>query len=160
MWKIAAIALCWTAAMQSSAQALCSEASLTQEFKEADVVVRARLVSELNAWNDEPSAAYEARWGGSGNIVLYGLRVDEVFKGKPGPRIAFFEERNSGAFYLDIDKDYLLFLNYHRPSLDHPSKARGAMYMRYTCGQSKPWSEISTADLEAVRALSRHARAR
>lgn len=154
MWKAVVVAICLTFVVQSPAQALCSGASVAQEFREADVVVRVRMVSELNTWTDEPSAAYQARWETGGPVVLYGLRVQEIFKGVPGPRIRFFQERNSGAFYLDVDKDYLLFLNYHRPSPHRPDEARGGMYVRYACGQSKPWEEVRPADLEAVRALS------
>ena len=154
MWKAAAVAICLAAMAGSPAQALCSGASVAREFREADVVVRVRMVSELNTWTDEPSATYEARWGTGAPVILYGLRVEEVFKGAPGPRIRFFEERNSGAFYLDPDKDYLLFLNYYRPSPDRPLEARGAMYVRYTCGQSKPWNAVRAADLAEVRALS------
>lgn len=154
MWKAITAAVCLAAMAHSPAQALCSGASVAQEFREADVVVRVRMVSEINAWTDEPSVAYLARWGTGGPVVLYGLRVQEVFKGAPGPRIRLFEERNSGAFYLDVDRDYLLFLNYHRPSPDRPDEARGGMYVRYACGQSKPWDEVRPADLAAVRAQS------
>jgi hypothetical protein len=137
------------------AHALCSGATVQQEFREADVVVRARLVSELNAWNDEPSASYRARWGDSGSVVLYGLRVAEVFKGAPASRISLFEERNSGAFYLDADKDYLLFLNYIRPYPGRPTAAPGAVDVRYACGQSKPWNEVRPGDLATLRRIAR-----
>lgn len=120
------------------------------------MVVRVRMVSEINSWTDEPSAAYQRRWGTGAPIVLYGLGVQEVFKGAPGPRIRLFEERNSGAFYLDADMDYLLFLTYRRPSPDRPEAARGSMYVRYACGQSKPWAEVHPADVAEVQALSSH----
>lgn len=138
----------------SPAQAVCSGETVQQEFREADVVVRVRMVSEINAWNDEPSAAYRARWGGGGPVVLNGLRVLEIFKGRPGPRIRFFQERNSGAFYLDMDKDYLLFLNYIRPYPGRPTAARGAMRVKYACGQSKLWNEVQARDLATLRRLS------
>lgn len=138
----------------SPARAVCGGESMDREFREADVIVRARLVSEVNAWDDAPSAAFRARWGDGSRVVLYGLRVREVFKGAPGPRIAFFEERNSGAFYLDMDKDYLLFLYFIRPYPGRPSAARGAMRMKYACGQSKLWEEVKPRDLARLRALS------
>jgi hypothetical protein len=125
-----------------------------QEFREADVVVRATLVSELNVWDDEPSASFRAQWGDSANVVLYRLKVLETFKGKPGSRIRFFEERNSGAFYLDVDKEYLLFLNYIRPYKGRPRAADGAVKVRYACGQSKPWHDVQPATLKFLRALS------
>lgn len=135
------------------ASAICSGGTLQHEFREAEVIVRARLISEVNAWDDAPSAAYRAQWGNGGPVVLYGLKVIEVFKGQPGQRIAFFEERNSGAFYLDANGDYLLFLNYIRPYPGRPAAARGAMDVRYTCGQSKLWSDLQTRDLNALRRL-------
>lgn len=136
------------------AGAICSGASLEQEFREADVVVRARLVSELNVWDDEPSAAFRAQWGNFSPVVLYRLAVAETFKGRPGPRIRFFEERNSGAFYLDPDRDYLLFLTYNRPEPGRPAAARGAMYVRHACGQSKEWSEVPAEARARLRALA------
>lgn len=148
---------CWvvlTALVASPASALCSGAPLRQEFREADVVVRATLVSELDVWDDEPSASFRTQWGDSANVVLYRLKVLETFKGRPGSRIRFFEERNSGAFYLDVDKEYLLFLNYIRPYKGRPAAADGAVEVRYACGQSKPWREVQPATLEAIRALS------
>ena len=136
------------------AHALCSGGTLEQEYREADVVVRARMTSEINAHDDAPSASYRRQWGDGAPVVLYGLRVVEIFKGSPGPRIGLFQERNSGAFYIDIDKDYLLFLSYIRPYPGRPTAARGAMEVRYACGQSKPWPEISQPTLGALRAWS------
>lgn len=155
-WMIARLC-CWialTTLVASPASALCSGATVQQEFYEADVVVRATLVSELNIWDDEPSASFRAQWGDSGNVVLYRLKVLETFKGKPGSRVRFFEERNSGAFYLDADKEYLLFLNYIRPYSGRPAAAEGAVEVRYACGQSKPWREVQLATLKAIRSLS------
>jgi hypothetical protein len=158
MWGRLAFLLLLSLLAASPARAVCSGETLQREFQEADLVVRARIVSELNVWDDEPSAAYRARWGDGARVVLYGLRASEVFKGAPGPRINFFEERNSGAFYLDIDRDYLLFLNYLRPSKDRPAAARGALHMRYACGQSKLWNQVPARDLAILRSLSRRRR--
>jgi hypothetical protein len=137
------------------AHASCSGGTLEEEYKAADVVVRARLVSETNVHDDAPSAAYRKRWGDGAAVVLYGLRVTDVFKGIPGPRIALFQERNSGAFYLDMNTDYLLFLTYIRPYRGRPTAARGAMHVRYACGQSQPWAAVSDTMLSGLRRLSR-----
>ena len=139
----------------SPATALCSGASVTQEYREADVVVRARVVAETMVWDDEPSAEFRARWGESGYVQLYRFRVSHVFKGRPGPTINLFQEVNSGRFPVDIDEDYLLFLSYIRPHASRPSAARGAMTVRYACGQSKRWSEVRPQDLARVQALAR-----
>jgi hypothetical protein len=140
--------------LPSQAHAGCSGASVQQEYREADVVVRARMISEINAWDDRPGAAFRARWGDGGPVVLYGLSVVTIFKGRPGPRISFFQERNSGAFYLGADREYLLFLNYIRPYPGRPAAARGAMHMRYACGQSKQWSDVRAGDLATLRRIA------
>jgi hypothetical protein len=141
-------------ALASPVHALCSGASLEQEFREADLVVRARLVSEVKAWDDSPSTAFKKQWGDGGPVILYGLATIEVFKGRPGRRLDFFEEQNSGAFYLDVDRDYLLFVNYVRPYPGRPEAARGAVHVRYACGQSRPWSKVGAGQLAALRLWS------
>lgn len=146
-------ALHFAFAAASPAAALCSGASVEREFGEADLVIRARLVSETNSWSDDPSPRYRAHWG-EASAVLYGLRVSETFKGSAPARINLFQERNSGAFYLDPDRDYLLFLNRIPAWPGRPLVAAGAYYVRYACGQSKRWDEVRPADLRVVRSLS------
>lgn len=148
------LAVALLALLASPARAVCSGASLEQEYREADLVVRARLVAESSVWDDEPSAASRAQWGDYYPVRLYRLRVLERFKGSPGPRIILFQEVTSGRFDIDRDKDYLLFLNYSRPSRGRPSAARGATYVRHACGQSKPASEVPARDLAGLRAMS------
>ena len=55
--------------------AACSGGTLEEEYREADVVVRARMTSEINAHDDAPSATYRRRWGNGAPVVLYGLRM-------------------------------------------------------------------------------------
>lgn len=104
--------------------------------------------------DDEMSPAYLARWGNYTTVILYRLRVVETFKGLPGPTINFFEEVSSGAFYVDIGEEYLLFFNYHRPYPGRGSAARGTVRVRYACGQSKAWGKVKPVDLNRVRLLS------
>lgn len=137
------------------AAAICSGAGLEREFREADLVVHARLVAATRVWDDEPSAAVRARWGDSGHVLLYRLRVLDRFKGSPGSAIALFQEVDSGRFEIDVDKDYLLFLNYIPPSRQRPTAARGATYVRHACGQSRPWNELTPAILTQLHGLSR-----
>jgi hypothetical protein len=137
----------------SPAAALCSGASLEQEYREADLVVRALVVAETRVSDDEPSAEYKARWGDYSPVLLNRLRVLEVFKGRPGPSIKFFQEVSSGRFDLDLGREYLLFLNYHRPPPG--AEARGAVYVRYSCGQSKSLSEVEPGTPLRLRALER-----
>lgn len=133
--------------------ALCSGRTIEQEYTAADVVVRAHLVAETTSWNDEPDVSYRRRWGESANTLVYRLSISEVFKGKPGTGIDLFEERNSGAFYLDVDRDYLLFLNYYPRAAETPDLARGATYVRYACGHSKKWIEVAAAEKAALQRL-------
>lgn len=151
--RLAALALLllWTAPVR----ALCSGSSVDREFRDADIVVRARVVAEARVWDDEPSPAYRARWGDYSPVMLHRLRVLQVFKGRPGPTINLFQEVTSGRFDLDPAGDYLLFLTYHRPFPGRGSAARGAMYVPNTCGQSKLWSTVAPAALDRLRFLSR-----
>ena len=151
LWLPALLSIALCAA--SASHAACSGATVEEEFRQADVVVRARLVSEETAWNDAPSARYRARWGPA-PAVRYELRVLDTFKGQAGPRIAFFQERNSGAFYLDPDRDYLLHLTRIAVYSGRPAAAVGAYHVRYACGQSKPWDEVRPEDLRSLRRLS------
>jgi hypothetical protein len=136
------------------ANAVCSGSSVDQEYREADVVVRARVIAETRATDDEPSASFRARWGDYSPVVLNRLRVLEVFKGRPGPEINFFQEVTSGRFDVDVGSEYLIFFNYHRPVPGRGSAARGAMYVRYACGQSKLWNSVEPRVFSRLRALA------
>ena len=137
------------------ALAVCSGASVDQEYREADVVVRAKVTSSLRLDDDEPTPAVTRRWGTNPYVTLHRLRVTEVFKGRPGPAINLFQEVTSGSFPVDLAGDYLIFLNYERPYPGRGTVAKGAMHVRYACGQSKLWSEVRPADLTRLRAISR-----
>jgi hypothetical protein len=149
------VALTIAVASASRSVALCSGGTVAQEFRDATVVVRARLVSRTQAWDDEPSSQFTAYWGDEGLVSLYGLKVLEVFKGAPSPRINIFMPHNSGAFYVDIDKDYLLFLNAIPAYSNRPAAAVGAFGVRYACGQSKPWAKVDPSDLKQLRQIAR-----
>jgi hypothetical protein len=141
--------------LASPCWALCEGRTVAQEFREADLVIRARLVSQIDAWDDDPSPSFKAQWGDpSTEYTAYGLRLVEVFKGKPQGRVRVFEEHNSGAFYLDIDKDYLLFLKRLPKPASISRQARGAYYVPYTCGQSMPMAEVKPQALAELRELS------
>lgn len=137
------------------AGALCSGASLETEYRSADLVVRARVVAETRVADDEPSAGFRARWGDYSPVLVNRLRVLEAFKGRPGPSITLFQEVTSGRFDADLGREYLLFFNYHRPHPGRGAEARGAVYVRYACGQSKLWSEVGPGVLSRLRAWAR-----
>ena len=147
---IVALATAWPA------NALCiyrgvdnARTTLNQEFRDSRWVVRARVVSADYHWSDEGES-----W------TLYRLKVVQSFKGDLSNRFTFFTERNSGGFYMDgdgavpnMDGDYLLFLTRFPRSTDPPA-TRGALWVNYNCGQSKPWAEVSSDDLRKLRKLS------
>ena len=135
------------------ALALCSTASLDDDYRQADVVVRAIVIAETVAADDEPSVGYVRRWGNFSPVSLHRLRVVEVFKGRPGPSINVFQEVNSARFPFDLDDDLLVYLSYHQPSPSRPTAANGAMYVRYTCGQSQDWDSATAAEIGRLRAL-------
>lgn len=143
-------------AITSPAAAICTGASVDREYRTADVVVRAAVTAETRVTDDEPSPEYRARWGEYSPVMLHRLRVVEVFKGRPGPTINLFQEVNSGRFDVDMGTEYLLFLSYYTPSTRRPTAARGAMYVRFACGQSKPWRDVTRSARARLSAISRH----
>lgn len=100
-------------ASTAPAHALCiyhgidnAKTSFGQEFRDAQWVVRAHVVSADYHWSDEDES-----W------TLYRLKVVKSFKGNLPQTFTFFTERHSGGFYMDGDRgvpdfdgDYLLFL--------------------------------------------------
>jgi hypothetical protein len=138
----------------SPAWAGCSGAGIDQEYREADVVVQARAIAGRRIdGGDEPSPAWLARWGEYTPVILHRLRVSEVFKGRPGPSIILFQEVASGRFEVDVGQIYLVFLNYIRPQPGRGSAAQGAMYVRYACGESRPWQQVAPRSIAQLRAL-------
>lgn len=128
--------------------------TIAQEFHDARWVVRARVQSGDYHWLNEGDS-----W------TLYRLTTIRSFKGRAPARFALFTYRDSGGFFMDakgatpdFDQDYLLFLNPagHRRGI--PPAARGALWVNYACGQSKPWSALSRADARRLQAMSLHRR--
>ncbi len=103
-------------------------------------------------WSDEDES-----W------TLYRLKVVQSFKGNLPQRFTFFTMRNSGGFYMDgkggapdPDGDYLLFLTPRPWPRTDPPAAKGALWVNYNCGQSKPWSQVTRKEVAQLRALSAH----
>ena len=152
MLKFAPPAICFLA---SPAYAVCTTATLDQDYRQADLVVRAVVTAETRVADDEPNAAFKVRWGDYSPVTLHRLRIVEVFKGKPGPSVNLFETVDSGRFGVDLGKEYLLFFSYHPPAQARPLVARGATFVRHTCGQSKLWKAVSSSEAIQLRALKR-----
>jgi hypothetical protein len=136
--------------------AICSTASIEQAYREADVVAHVRVVAETRITDDEPSAAWQARWGEYSPVLLHRLRVKRTFKGQPGPEIRMFQEVTSGRFEVDLGGEYLLFLHYYRyrPHKGSGSIVRGAMRVKYACGPSQRWSTVKPGDLPRLNRLA------
>lgn len=156
-----------TGLLTAPAQALCgyggveyAQTTLSQEFKDARWVVKAKVVGAQNHFSDdEPGAPF----------TLYQLEVLEIFKGRPEKTLRFFTYRNSAGFYFetygfrgnhggeyrpDIDGEYLLFLNPLVPTKSDPAATRGAVFVNYACGQSKRWDMVSAAEQAKLKALT------
>jgi hypothetical protein len=128
-----------------------AKTTVEREFRDSRWVVRAHIISGDYHWPDEGEA-----W------TLYRLRVVKSFKGKLPREFSFFTTRDSGGFYMDgndavpdFDGDYLLFLTPSPFPRALPARARGALWVNYNCGQSKPWREVSRAERKHLDALKR-----
>ena len=154
---IAAVAL--LVAYASNAHALCiyrgklyAKTTLEQEFHDAKVVVRAVAISSKDLYPSDDS-------DDSDPSVLYRVRVEQSFKGKPPEILVDYAERNSGGFDLDVGTEYLLFLNPITPDAarEFPAwkkNAPDALMVNYNCGQSRPWAKVSAEDRGRLSKLS------
>lgn len=149
------LALLMTCFVASPAYAVCTTASLNQDYRQADLVVHAVVTAETRVADDEPNAAFKARWGSYSPVTLHKLRIVETFKGDPGPSVNLFETVDSGRFGVDLGEEYLLFFSYYPSTKAMPSVARGATFIRHTCGQSKRWKTVASSEVMQLRALKR-----
>jgi hypothetical protein len=154
---LASVALAMSA---TSAQALCvhngalyAKTTPAQEFAESRWVVRARVESG-HSYFGRPTS-----W------TLYRLRLIHAFKGAPPTHFRFYTRRDSGGFYMDgargrpdVGRDYLLFLNPGEVATEDPPMARGAMWVNYECGASKPWGEVTAVERKRLAAMERRGR--
>lgn len=134
--------------------------TIRQEYVDALWVVRARVISANDGEFEAGSPDAGMRW------TLYRLHVVHAYKGRPPQRFTFFTGRNSGGFYMDrpwvplpsghdIGGEYLLFLVPDPRRRTNPPAARLAMWVNYNCGQSKPWAEVTRAEVRRLETLSR-----
>jgi hypothetical protein len=154
-------------ALAAPADALCyyhgvnhAPSTIRGEYGESRWVVRARV---LSAFDGE----VEPRSPDAGMMfTVYRLQVVRAHKGRPPQRLRFFTERNSGAFYMDlpwrplaashdVGGEYLLFLNPIAADRRRPAAARNAVFVNYSCGQSRRWSEVPASARRQLAALAR-----
>jgi len=127
---------------------LYAKPTLAQEFRDSDLVVRGEVVGSEDVHDPELG-------------VFYHVRVKQTFKGRPIAVLLDYSERDSGGFYLDAGTEYLLFLNPIDPGdavvylgQNWAKRAPGAMMVNYSCGQSRPWSEVPSKERKLLNALS------
>ena len=139
----------------SPVYALCTTAATDQDYRQADIVVRALVTAETTATDDEPNAEFKNSWGEYSPARLSKLRVLEIFKGKPGQSVKLFQTLGSGRFDAQQGKEYLFFISDYPITHTTPSVARGATFVRRACGQSKLWKAVSSTELTVLEALRR-----
>jgi hypothetical protein len=134
---------------------LSAKTTLPQEFKDSRWVVKATVLSAVDHWSDA-----EDSW------TSYEIEVTHAYKGQPRKRLRFFTYRDSGGFYLDrpwinlpaghdVGGEYLLFLNPIPPRPSLPTEAKGAVFVNYSCGISRPWREVTSSLSRELTALER-----
>lgn len=156
--------------------------TIAQEFRDSRYVAEVKVLSGTAAWADESDNRFRARWGSEGNVVSFSFQVLRSYKGAPPTVLRYFSPRNSGGFYFerswrrvapagtpdsfyvgsdlaaDVGARYLVFLN---PITRHPgmgSAERGATFVNYACGQSKPWREVTGPERALLARLAAHDR--
>jgi hypothetical protein len=129
---------------------LSARTSLGDEFADAMIVVRGKIVSA----REIPVPRAQAKNPDAEDGVLYRIQVEKVFKGAPGQYAQNYTEHDSGAFYLDQGTSYLLFLN--PMAHDDPALhiAPGALRVNYACGQSQSWNRLSAAQQRLLANLA------
>ncbi len=151
------------AAPLSQAGALCSyngvynlKTTIRQEYRDSPWVVRARVAS-----------VFEGVSRDNGPWIVYRLKVERIYKGRPPRPLWMFTEVNSGGFYLNegmgdhrAGSVHLLFLDRIPPSFGLPRAARGSTFVNYSCGQSRPWNEVGPKTRLLLDRLSRSRRVR
>jgi hypothetical protein len=128
-----------------------SYTTLAQEFRDSRWVVRARVIS----------ARYHSTE--SDSWTVYTVRVLDRFKGPSIRTMRVFTYRDSGGFYLDKGLNvpdranaYLLFLN--PATQDLPRGMRNVVQVNFSCGQSRPWKELTRADRSKLDFLAGRSR--
>jgi hypothetical protein len=134
--------------------------TIGQEFADSRWVVRAKVLSAADGEVEAGKPDAGMYW------TTYELQITRAYKGNPAKQLKFFTMRDSGGFYMDrpwvmlpkghdIGGEYLLFLNSIEPYPGKPGAARDAVFVNYSCGQSKAWLDVSNADRRHLERLAR-----
>ena len=155
-----------------------AKTTVPQEFRDSQYVAEVQVLSGVAAYADQPDRHFRRRWGEEGNVALFRLRPVRTYKGMQSATIRFFSPRNSGGFYFergwrrlapagtpasfyvgrdyatDLGGRYLVFLNPIAPHKHMGTAERGATFVNYVCGQSKPWRQVSASERRLLARLS------
>jgi hypothetical protein len=139
----------------SEAHALCiyggvlnAPTTLEREFGDSSLVVLATVQARQDLWASNGDALG----------ILYRIKIDRSFKGSAPEIVQNYTDRDSGGFYLDVGKQYLLFLNPIGQEDSASKAAPGALRVNYSCGQSRLWAEIPADERDRLTALSTRGR--
>lgn len=146
--RVAFLACLAAAVVATPAEALCvynrqlyARTTIPQEFRDSKWVIRGRIERERRHYSDADESWF-----------VYDVRPVKSFKGGPKSRFRLFTYLDSGGFQPDVGIDYLLFLD--PPMQDQTRGARGVVEINFSCGQSRPWREISAVDRRLLARLA------
>jgi hypothetical protein len=162
-WSIWAI-LIGTAS--TPCHALCSynnvlyaKTTIRQEFADSRWVVRAKVISARDGFVERGKPDAGAPY------TTYTLHLVKAYKGQPPSQFTFYTQRNSGGFYMDrpwvplqqshdVGGEYLLFLNPNKAYPGQPKAERGTVFVNYSCGQSREWSDVTGQEQRLLSSLA------
>jgi len=154
--------LALVAALAEPANCLCiykgvdnAKTTMQQEFHDSRWVVRARVLSAQDHEPDQGEA-----W------TKYRLKVVRDYKGTLPSTFTFFTYHDSGGFYMDrpwvalpkghdVGGQYLLFLIPWPRHRGDPAASEGATFVDYSCGQSRPWSDVDSSSRRILHQFAR-----
>jgi hypothetical protein len=135
-----------------SARSLCvykdemnAKTTIREEFRDSKWVIRARVLAVNSQWENYTT---DVPW------TIYSLAVVQSFKGQAPRHLTMFTFRDSGPS-SDIGGEYLLFLDPVANEPDLPREAHQSTEVNYSCGQSKPWRNISPSEKQKLSKLTR-----
>jgi hypothetical protein len=93
--------------------------SVPKEFARAKYVVRAKSIKEMWIGEDGKPTTLKPPFLNGGSTPLgfdpylgayYDVEVVETFKASPPKQLRLFSENSTGRFYLDVGREFLLFV--------------------------------------------------
>ncbi len=85
-------------------------------------------------------------------LVHYTLKVEHAYKGNAEEKITVYTHRNSGAYYFEKGRDYLVFLERTASADGH--LPQGGLTVNYSCGHTKLWAKVTDKERACLVGLS------